>query len=286
MVRTTEGATVAISIGNIWDSTTDVLAGRSGMLAPVAALAFFLPAAVQAAVTSYGGTSPGVAGIGALVGIAALLATLWGQLTVVGIASDPDATREAAGRAALGRLGAAVLIALILVAITVLALVPVFAVLAATGFDFRAATAGAAGGGAPSVGPGAALFCLFYGLALLIGGLWLGARLWVWSAVVLHERRGIGALGRSIALTRGLTLKLIGVGLLLGIVYGIASLAARYVVFILFRLLLGPAQLATASWLGALAAGLVGAVFSTVVAVFTARLYAALVPAPPRFEAA
>lgn len=271
---------MAVSIGDVWDSTTDVLAGRGAMLAPVAALAFFLPNALQAAMGSFGGTSPGVAVGSAVVAVAALVAALWGQLTVIAVASDPDVTRAAAGRIARGRLGAALLVTLLLIAIFVAAALPIGAVFAATGYDIAAATARAGSAEPVAMAPAAALFCLVYGMLLIGGGLWLGARLAVWSAVVLHERHGVGAIRRSIALTRGLTLKLIGVALLALVVYGVAAVAARYVVFIPLRLLLGPALLPTAAWFGATAAAVVGAAFSTVVAVFTARLYAALAPAP------
>lgn len=272
---------MAVSIGNVWDSTTDVLAGRGALIVPVAAGAFLLPGAVQAAVSSYGGTSPAIAGVGLVVAIVALVAALWGQLTIIGIASDPDATRHIAGRAARRRLPAALLVSLVLGVVAVVAVLPIIGALAASGFDFAAASKGA-GGGEPSIGPGTGLFCLFYGLALMVAGLWLGARLIVLSPVVLHERLGIGAIGRSLSLTRGLTLKMIGTALLLLVVYAVAALAAQYVVFIPLRLLLGPARIATATWLGAIAAATVGAVFSTVVAVFTARLYAALAPVAVR----
>ena len=270
---------MAISIGNVWDSTTDVLAGRGAMLATVAGFAFFLPGAVQAAVTSYGGTSPGIAAVGAIVAIAALIVLIWGQLTVIGIAADPAATRSAAGATARRRLGSALLVSLVLVGLVLAAVLPIVVVLAATGFDFKTAAAGT-GGAAPS--PGAGLFCFLYTLVLLGAGLWLSARLFVLNPVIRHERRGIGAIARSMALTRGLTLKLIATNLLLTVVWAVAAYAAQAVVFLIARLLLGPAQIATATFLGALASGAVTAAFVTVLAAFTARLYAALVPVSPR----
>lgn len=268
---------MAIRIGDIWDGTTDVLAGRAGLLTPVAALAFFLPAAIQAAITSYGDESSGMAALKLGVGVVALVATIWGQLTVIGIASSPDTTRAAASAAAVRRLAPALLVTLICIAAAVVAILPIVGALIAGGFDFQAAMGRSGSAGAPSLAPGAALFCGLYTLALLVLALWLTARLFVWAAVVLHERRGIGALGRSFTLTRGLALKLIGVSLLFGIVYLIAAAAAQFVVGIVSRLLLGAANIPTATWLGALAAAIVGAAFSVVVATFSARLYAALV---------
>ena len=272
---------MTVSIGNVWDSTTDVLAGRGGMLAPIAALAFFAPAVLQAAVKTYGGASAGIALLSAAVAMIALLAALWGQMTVIGVASDPDMTRAAAGEAARRRLGPAVLVTVVLAVVVMLALLPIGIALAASGYDFAAAARPGAAGPAP-VAPAVALFCAFYGLALLVAGLWFGARLSVWTPVVLQERRGIGAIGRSMALTRGLTSKLIGVGLLAVVIFGVASLAAQYVVFIPLRLVLGADGLATAALIGGIASAIVQAAFTTVVAVFTARLYAAIVPAVPR----
>ena len=62
-----------VRIGNVWDSTTDVLVGRAGLLLPIAALAFFLPSAVQGAMGAYAGTSVGVAALGSLIGLAVLV---------------------------------------------------------------------------------------------------------------------------------------------------------------------------------------------------------------------
>lgn len=267
---------MAVSIGNVWDQTTDVLAGRAGLLAPIAGLAFFLPAVAQSAVGAYGGSSAGAAVLGAFIGLAGVIAALWGSLTVIGVASSPDTTRAAAGEAGTRRLGPALLVSLVIGAAAILAVLPIGIAMAASGFDFQAAAHGSTGAGPGRISPAAALFVLLYSLVLLVAGLWVGARLAVLSPVVLHERRGIGAIGRSFSLTRGLTLKLIGALLLLAVVWGVAALAAQYVVFVPLRLILGTANLPTATWLGGIASAAVSAVFSTIVAVFTARLYAAV----------
>lgn len=270
---------MAVKIGDVWDQTTDVLAGRAGLLTPVAALAFFLPAVVQSAVGAYAAQTIGGAAVGVVVGLIGLVAALWGSLTVIGIASHPDTTRQAAGQAAARRLGPALLVSLVLGAAAILAVLPIGIAMAAAGFDFRAAARGPGGGASGPIAPGAALFVLLYSLVLLVAGLWIGARLAVLSPVILRERRGIGAIGRSFVLTRGLTLKLIGVIVLLAIVWSVAALAAQYVVFVPLRLILGPANQATATWLGGIASAAVSAVFSTMAAVFTARLYAAIASA-------
>lgn len=265
-------------IDTVWDSTTDVLAGRGATLAGIALLAFFLPTAVQAAIEAYGGKSTGIAVLGAVVTLVALIASAWGQLAVIGIASDPATTRAQASARATARMPAAALLLLVMIAVALVATLPVIGVLAANGFDFQAAVQRGGGAGATKLSPGVGLFLFFYSLLILAAALWLYARLFPLMPVVLHERRGIGAFGRAFHLTRGMTWRLIGVALLFGVVFIVASWAAGAVVGIVARLLLGASNLATAGFLSALAAGLVAAAFSTVVPVFGARLYAALKP--------
>lgn len=265
-----------VSIDDVWDSTTAVLAGGAGLLLPIAVLASFLPAVVQAAMTAYLPKTPGVAALAALVAIGAMVATLWGQLATVAVASDPGATRAQAGAAATGRLPAALLVTLVLVAGAIVAILPIVVALWASGFDFRAAAAQAGGAGTLPVRPDAAVFIFFYGLLLAGAGLWLAARLSLLNPVILAERRGIGAIGRSTQLTRGLTLKLIGVVILFLIVLVVAGFAAKSVSFVIVRLLLGSAQVATATFVGAIAAAAVTAALIVVASVFSARLYATI----------
>lgn len=265
-----------VKIGSVWDSTTDVLAGRAALLVPLAALAFFLPAVLQNALMLYGGTSPGVAVAGLFVGIAALLISVWGQLATLAIASDPSTTLQTAGQRATRRLPADLLILLVLGGLTLLLIVPIVIALSATGYDFAALAAWNGTDDLPPLAPGAAAFVALYALVLVVGGLWVMARLFLVNAVVLNERRGIGAIGRSVQLTRGLTLKLIGVAVLFIVVFLVAFLAAKSVVGLVARLLLGPANITTAQFLAAIAGAALTASFTVVVQVFAARLYAAV----------
>lgn len=264
-----------VRIGDVWDQTTDVLAGRARLLAPVAGLAFFLPFAAQGAVQAYGGTSPGAAALGALVSLLAAVLAVWGLLTVIAMASDPAMTRAEAGALARRRTPAALLVALVAGAVALLATVPIVAALAASGFNFQAAAGQAGSAGAPSLSPGTALFCFAYAVLLLIAAIWASARLFLVNPVVVLERRSLGAFRRSFVLTRGLTWKLIGVTLLFSIVWAVVAFAARAVVFIVFRLLLGAGNLATAVWFGSLADAAVLSAFIVVVGVFGTRLYVA-----------
>ena len=268
-----------IRIGDVWDSTTAALAGRAGLLTPIALLAFLLPAVAQAALTAYATGSTGVAAAGAVLSIIALVATLWGQLATVAVASDPRTTRAQASAAAAARLPSALLVTLVLVAAAIVAVLPIAIALWSTGFDFRAASGQVGGVGGPLLPFGAALFTFFYGLILFGVGLWLTARLALLNPVILNERRGVGAIGRSMALTCGLTWRLIGVIVLFLIALLVATLAARSVVFIIVRLLLGYDQIATATFMGAIAAAAVTAAFTTVASVFAARLFAAVTAA-------
>jgi hypothetical protein len=270
-----------VRIGDVWDSTTDVLAGRSGVLVPIAALAFALPPVVQAGVRLYGGASPGMALLASLIGLVGLVATLWGSLAVAAVASDPATTRADAGRLAGARLGKGLVVVLVLIAAAILLTLPIVFALALTGFDFRAAAAAQAAGQMPAIAPGARPFVSLYGLALVALGLWAGARLFLLYVVVLIEKRGIGALGRSVQLTRGMTAKLVGVVVVLTIGYLVASMAAQSVVGLAARLALGPENAATALFLATIAGAVLTAAFTTIIQVFAARLYAAIVARPP-----
>lgn len=271
-----------VRIGDVWDSTTDVLARRGRLFVPVALLAFVLPFAVQGAIRAYGGASAGAAALGAALSILAAPLVIWGVLTVVALAGDAATTRAQAGALARRRVPAALLVALVAVAVALLATLPIFLALAASGYDFQAAARSDA---AAPPGPGTLLFLFLYGLALAGLALWAGARLFLVNAAVVLERRGIGAFGRSFALTRGLGWKLVGVNLLLVVVLGIAGFAARSVVFIVFRLLLGGEHIATAAWLGSLADAGVTAAFIVVVSVFAARLHGAVTAPTPSASA-
>lgn len=265
-------------MGDVWDSSGDVLAARERALAGIALLAFLLPLSVRAAVVAWGGPSPGAAALSGVIALAGLPLILWGLMAVVAVATDAKTTRAQAGARALRRLPAALLVTLVAAAAAIVLTLPVIAVLVASGFDFQAATA--EGGGTMDVGVGAGVFLFLYAIALLIAVLWASARLFLMQPVIVNEERALGAYGRSFRLTRGLTWKLIGVTLLFAIIQSVAAFAARSVVFVVFRLLLGPAQLATATWLGAVAEALVTSAYIVVVGVFAARLYATVTAGP------
>lgn len=263
-----------VKIGTVWDSTTDVVRGRLGMLAPVALLTLFLPSAAQAAVAAYMPAQSGSPGRALLVSVVSLVLTLislWGALTITGMASRPDATRATAQAQATARLPAMLGVALVLGAVAVLLFVPIGVVFAANGVDLSQL---GQPGYTPPLSGGAGLFAGLWGLAMLAVLLWALARLLPITPVVLHERLGLGAIRRSFAVTRGMTWKLIGVLLLFAIVVYVAAGAAQLVLGALLGLLLGPDDAATAQFLAAVAGALVTTGFSVLAYVFAARFYA------------
>ncbi|MET4895583.1 hypothetical protein RN629_00245 [Sphingomonadaceae bacterium jetA1] len=269
---------MTVRIGSLWDSTQQVLAGRAGMLAPFAAIGFVLPSVMQLLLLPGTTQTPGAAmGIVAIVVMLVSIGlSLWGQMAIMALATHPATTQGAAAHAAMARLPATLGIVAIMVLVAAAVMVVPVVVLGMSGYDFEAAMA-AAGNPArmPAVPAGAALFVLAYMLVTGVVAIWLGMRLIPVYAVVLNERRGLGAFRRSIALTRRMTWRLLGVTLLFGIVLTVATLAAQGVTGIAFRLILGAERIAWAQGIAALAGSIVTAGFMTLAYVFVARLYVA-----------
>lgn len=164
------------TIGDIWDSTTDVLAGRAGVIVPMAAGALVLPAVGQAATRAFTMGADGRGSTAAMVvTIIVAIVALWGRLTITGVALHPGTTgaeaRAQAGRRLLPMLGAL----LVLGAAGIVLLIPYVVVLTRAGIDW---TALAASGKVtlPVLGRGATLFTSLYGLALAALALWVVAR--------------------------------------------------------------------------------------------------------------
>jgi hypothetical protein len=104
----------------------------------------------------------------------------------------------------------------------------------------------------------------------------VSGRLMALYAVVIAERRGIGALGRAFSLTRGVGGRLFGVMLLYVIVSEVAQLATRTVFGSIFALIFGSDPgISIGSVLTAILVAAVGTIFFVLAAVFGARLYLA-----------
>ena len=275
---------MTVRIGSVWDSTQQVLAGRASMLVPFAAIGFVLPAMLQVLLvpqTSMAQMSASASATGVLVGLIAIVLGIWAQLAIMALATHPATTSAEASRAGVRRLlpllGVAFAMGLIIVLVVFVPLV----VLGLSGFDFTRAVA-AQGNPAlmPPLPSGAALFIGLYALTLVVLGFWLMARLMLTYAVVLNERRGLGAIRRSIALTRGMTWRLIGITILFSIVFFVAAAAVQGVAGLIFRLILGADRITWVLALTGLVGSIVTAGFMTMAYVFIARLYVATAGVP------
>jgi len=112
-------------------------------------------------------------------------------------------------------------------------------------------------------------------LLALIAGLWLTAKLVPLFAVIVNERRGLGAFARSFRLTRGSALRLVGVVILYGIVVIVAMIAASSVTGVVARLLLGPDAAAGVGVAVGIVSSALTALVTVVQTVFYTRFYVA-----------
>jgi hypothetical protein len=265
-----------VTMNAVWDRTTEILSGRASMLAGIAVPTLLLPPIVRDAYVAYTGpASAGVAVIGAVLSIIVLLLSLWGQLAIIAACSDPATHRSAAARIATGRLLPAIGVSVVMLMALVVTLLPAFGLLAGAGVDFAGMTRGVRpdmsvmNGGALA---GAILYLFAWGIALLF----VGARLTCWQPVLVNERNGLRAIVRSWQVTRGATWRIVGVLLLFAIVLLVAAGAAQSVVGLIFRVILGAGNIATALFLGMVAGAVVTTIFSVLATAFITQLYVAL----------
>lgn len=260
-----------VSMGQVWDRTTDVLRGRAGILLPIAALSIFLPAVVNAALSNFVPVTSAATGLlSVLVSLAVVAATIWGTLAIVAVATDPATTRADAGAQATGRLLPAVGIFVALGIVLSLAFLPIVVALLRAGVDFTRPNP------TISLARGTAGFISLYTLVLTAFGFWLSARLMLLNPVIVNERAGLRSVTRSIELTRGLTWRMIGLLILFAVVVLVPTLAVQWVVFVVARLPLGESGIPLARFLGSAAGAVVTTGFSVVAAVFQAQLYVAV----------
>lgn len=261
-----------VTMSNVWDRTTEVLRGRGGMLAQIAALALFLPGVVRDAVTVF--LVPGsvtFAVVGGLVSIVVLVVAVWGQLALLAISTDPATTVGDASRRASARFPAALGVLIVLILAFIAVCIPLAVAVGLSGADFSGMTTT---GALPDIGGGTVTFLLLYFLALVVVGIAVAARLVLTNAVVLNERRAFGAFRRSWELTRGLTWRIIGVFILYGVVTAVAALAAQFISGAVFGLLLDDVRVV--AFIAAAIAGIATTIFSVIAAAFIAQLYVAV----------
>ena len=264
-----------VKMGTVWDRTIEALNGRTGMIAPIALLGMLLPSVIRDGYVAFAAQGTmSFALIGSILAIGTLVAMLWSQLAIVAIATDPATDAASARRDAGARVLPALGITVLITLVAALLVVPPMIVLIQSGFDFTAAANGRSAQMTPP-SAGVAGFIALYSLAYLLVAIWIGARLVLLNPVIFNERLGIGAIRRSVQLTRGLTWRIIGVLILFAVVMLVSTWAAQSVTGIVFRLALGADGIATATFLSGVAATIVTTAFTALAAVFTAQLYVA-----------
>lgn len=255
-----------LRMGTVWDRTVDVLQGRTGILATIAALYVFLPNVVNAVVSAWAQADPSMKLVSGIVTLVTSLLLLVGLLAITSVASDPAVDRGRATSLALGRFGAALGIILLVALAAMLAFIPAGILFAGAGMRMNAAGQPdftQASGGMLALGS-------LLALVAMIAGLIVSAKLSPLLAVIVNERLGLGAIGRAWRLTRGSTARLVGVILLYAIVLLVVLAAVSSVTGIVARLLLGPdADIAVGSIVG-----IVGAVVTTIATVVQSVFYA------------
>lgn len=262
-----------VRMGAVWDSTTEVLAGRGATIVRVAMLTLFLPSVLEALATLAQGEDASVLA-GSLINLVVAVITLMGTLAIVALASDPRVDERGGYRIARETLLGGIVANLILgVAFSVL-LVPGAMLLAKAGFDLPAALVDAP---QPKLDLGMALWAMLYLMLWSVLVLWAIVRLAPLHAVVANERRGASAIGRAFGLTRGLAFRLTGVVILFLVVWGVVEAAATSVVGLIARLMLGPDRKPLLDFIVATVDAIVITGAAVMAAVFCARLYAAIV---------
>lgn len=262
-----------VTMGNVWDRTTEFLSDHLGGVLPIALLTIFVPGMVS---TNLAQLQPGAdPAVGLLLGGAILflaLVSFWGQLAVTALAIDPESGRRALGLATRC-LPAALLLAILAVVVMVVLVMPVGVMLALAGVDLATIQPGAM----PPVPPGAWSGLLLYLFAVTGIGLWVMARLAVILPALVGERLALGAIPRSWRLTRGVALRIVGVLILYFIVASVASLAATGGFGTIMALVAGTdGGLSIATVVTSIVSGAVSTGFTVLGTVFLAKLYVAL----------
>ena len=261
-------------IGTIWDRAVDFVRDHLGEAMPVLLATQFAAPAISGSLN--GLRAAGDTGTAAVLGIVSVVTTvisLWGALYLVAFAAQADGHEQHRVALLLARTRFLPMIGVSIVLMAILAVlaVPGVVLAVASGFDFTSVMNGVPPQPA-EIGKLGIAVLYFFALALFV--IWASARLLPINAVVAHERRGIGAIGRAFALTRGMTLKLIGLLILYGIVAGVAVSAAQFVIGGVFGLLtdnsgaLSPAVIA-----GAVAVAAVSAALALYQSAFIGKLY-------------
>lgn len=262
-----------VSMGTVWDRATEFLSDNLSAIFPLALFAIFVPLSISQSLeplTKSGG--PAAMGFN-LASIGLSVVSLWGQVAIMALALDALGGRAGATATANRRLLPVIGVSLVLFIGFFVLLLPFGIALGLSGFDFQAAMAG----GKAALPPAAGLFLGLYSLLFVVILIWLAARLLLVTPTIIMERHGIGAIGRSFTLTRGVQWKIIGVLLLYVIVLLVSYLAAKFVFGSIFGLIAGgDAPVTVGSVLTSIMVSVVLTAFTVLAAAFTAKLYLAV----------
>lgn len=264
-----------IRMSAVWDRTTEVLNARGGILAGIAVLTVALPSLVQGLVS--GGTLVAPTIARSFVTLLAFGLAVWGTLAMTAVASESTTGRAAGFGTGARALPRTLLILVLLGVAAMLLFAPAIVLLLRSGYDFAAAQRGDAAG---AIANASLRPLMLYVLLALLVALVVGARLALLYPVLVNERVSLGAFARSLALTRGLTLRILGVLLLYLLVLLVAMFAAQAVFGTIFRIVLG-ADATLAAVLTAAVVTAVVTVFSVLQTVFAAQLYASVRDSEP-----
>lgn len=258
-----------LSIGQAWSEATAVLRRDGGIIATVALALLVLPGALLGVMSPPGSemSQSGFAGI--LVLIATLIAFA-GQIAIARIALGPPLTVGQAIALGFQRFASffAAWILWLLPFILIVALV-----LSVAGIDVEALSADSSG--APPAVPGWVSLTIALLMIVLIV---VAARMLLLTPVAAGERLGpVGLLKRSWQLSRGHSLKLFGLLVLLGIMFVVLVLGLGSAIGTVVVLVAGKSEAwSISALLLALVEGILSALISVFSAVLLARAYAQL----------
>lgn len=263
-----------VSMGSVWDRTAEFLSDNLGNLLPIALLAIFVPATISANFTELQQTAAPMTKLALGTGSFLLaLVGFWGQLAVTALAIDPALGRQATG-VATRRFPAALLVMIVMVVVLIALAIPLGVMVAIAGVDLTAMQ----GGTMPDLPESIAVWAFLYVLLIAVVAIWAIARLFVTVPAIVGDRLAFGAFARSWQLTRGMTLKIIGVIILYGIVSFVATLAVTSAFGAIMYIVAGSGEegLSLASVLTTIVGAAVSTGFTVLQAAFVAKLYIAL----------
>lgn len=252
-----------VKLSAVWDDTVTFFADNLSIVVPISVASVFLPLSIstnlQASIDSDESSL-----LLALVDLALSLIVLWGGIAIsamaLGAARIEQASRLATQKF-LPVLGVMVL------AIMVIALPGIL-------LFFGPQITQEFGGEPVNLGLPESLFLL----CLLAGVIVVSSRLLLVVPVILRDGMWFGAIAESWTLTRGMTLRLVGLLLLYALVSWVSALAAVAVFGSIFALVVsGGGGQALATLLTSIVAGAVTTVFTVFLPVFSAKLYLALI---------